>query len=131
MKFPPLLSSRPVALQVLLAGAVPIVFGALCGWMVGVNEAVYLLLAVPIATLGGFAAGFEHSGARSGARRGAIGGALFGASLVIAHEISGKDAKADLPDPAILLAVVTTVLGSVLGAFGARIREKRDAAVAR
>lgn len=63
-----------------VAGVVPASFGALCGWVVGVNEIAYLVLAVPVAILGGLGAGFEHRGSRSGAPRGLLGGTLFGAS---------------------------------------------------
>jgi hypothetical protein len=127
---PPLLSQRPRPLQILLAGIVPAAFGALCGWMLGVSEVIYLLLAVPVAILGGFAAGLEHAGAASGARRGFVGGLLFGGMLLIVHELTGDEAEAELPDPAILLVVVTTVLGTVLGSLGGRLRARREAKTA-
>jgi hypothetical protein len=124
---PPLLSDRPRALQLVLAGVVPASFGALCGWMLGISEVVYLLLAIPVATLGGFGAGLEHRGAWAGARRGFVGGLLFGGLLVLVHDLTGEEAKAELPDPAILLPAITTVLGATLGALGAWLRERREA----
>src|SRR4051794_13198954 len=122
---PPLLASRPLALQVVLAGLVPAAFGALCGWLLGVSEVAYLVLAVPVAIVGGAAAGFEHTVPRQAAVRGLIGGALFGGFILIVHELTGKAAKAHLPDPPIVLAAVTAVVGAGLGALGAGWR--RDA----
>src|SRR6059036_3846084 len=92
-KLPPLLSSRPLPLQVLIAGLVPAGFGAICGWLLGVNKVAYIILAVPVAILGGAAAGFEHAEPRQGALRGFIGGALFGGFILIVHELTGKAAK--------------------------------------
>ena len=94
--------------------------------MLGVSEVVYLLLAVPVATLGGFLAGIEHRGAGSGARRGLAGGLLFCGFIVLVHELTGEPAEVELPDPPILLAVVTAVLGSALGALGGRFRARRE-----
>jgi hypothetical protein len=125
-KLPPLLSSRPREVQVLLACAVPAVFGAICGWVLGVNEVAYLVLAVPLALLGGLAAGFEHSRARAGAARGLVGGTLFGAFILIVHEILGKEAKAELPEPAIVLVAVTAIFGALMGAIGGHWRGERE-----
>jgi xanthine/uracil permease len=126
-KLPPLLSSRPIPLQVALAGGVPALFGALCGWLLGVSEVAYVVLAVPVAILGGMAAGFEHTEPRQAAVRGLIGGALFGGFILIVHELTGKEPKADLPEPPIVLAVVTAVIGSGLGAIGAGWRRDAEA----
>lgn len=125
MEPPPALSSRPPAAQVVLAGVVPALFGAVTGVMVGVGELPYLILAL-LGIAGGFLAGLEHRGARSGARRGLLGGALFGAFILLAHEATGAEAKAELPHPAILLVVVTSVFGVGLGALGGRRRAKLE-----
>ncbi len=124
-RLPPLLSSRPVPLRIVVAGVVPAVFGAICGWLLGVNEVAYTVLAVPVAILGGAAAGFEHTKPRQAAVRGLIGGGLFGGFILIVHELTGKAAKAHLPDPPVVLAAVTALVGSGLGAIGAGWR--RDA----
>jgi hypothetical protein len=123
-KLPPLLSSRSQAAQVVVAGVVPASFGALCGWVVGVNEIAYLVLAVPVAILGGLGAGFEHRGSRSGALRGLLGGTLFGGFILIVHELTGLEAKAHLPEPAIVLPAVTGILGGLLGAVSGRWRQE-------
>jgi hypothetical protein len=112
--------------QVLLACAAPAVFGAICGWVLGVNEVAYLVLTVPVALLGGLVAGFDHSGARAGAARGLVGGTLFGAFILIVHEISGKEAKAELPEPAIVLVAATVIFGVLLGALGGHWRAERE-----
>jgi hypothetical protein len=122
---PPLLTSRPLPLQIVLAGLVPAAFGAICGWLLGVSEVAYTVLAVPVAILGGAAAGFEHDKPRQGALRGFVGGALFGGFILIVHELTGKAAKAHLPDPPAVLAAVTAVAGAGLGALGGSWR--RDA----
>jgi hypothetical protein len=114
-----------VPLQVLLAGLVPVAFGALCGWLLGVNKTAYLVLSL-LAIAGGYIAGQEHDGAGEGAIRGLIGGALFGGAILLVHEATGKSAKADIPDPKILLVVITTAAGVILGALGGRRRANAD-----
>lgn len=123
MALPPLLSEHPRPVQAVLAVVVPVIFGAVTGVFLGISEPVYLVLTL-LAILGGVAAGFDHLGAEGGARRGALGGVLFGASILIAHELSGDEAEAELPEPAVLLVVVTTVLGVLLGALGGRLRAR-------
>ena len=95
----------------------------------GISESAYLIASV-LAILGGFFAGFEHAGAREGAIRGVIGGTLFGSFILIGHEIHGHDAKADLPDPAILLILATAAFGAILGALGGRTRGRLEAPAA-
>jgi hypothetical protein len=103
---------------------VPATFGLICGYLLGVSEPAYLVLSI-LAIGGGFFAGLEHSGAREGAIRGFTGGILFGTFILVMHQVTGKDAKADLPDPEGLLVVLTTVFGIGLGALGGRSRAKR------
>ena len=124
MPLPPLLSSRTPAMQVLVANVVPCLFGAVTGLMLGLNEIAYLALAGPIGILGGYFAGLEHSSAPEGAVRGLLGGLQFGSFILLADAISGLTRQADLLDPAILLVVLTTTFGSVLGFFGGLTRER-------
>ena len=123
MKLPPLLSEHPRSVQIFLAIVLPTLFGAVTGYFLGVSEATYLVLSI-IGVLGGIGAGIDHVGAGAGARRGVLGGFLFGASILVAHEIHGADAKAHLPDPEVLLVVITTALAAVFGAIGGRIRAR-------
>jgi hypothetical protein len=123
VKLPPLLSEHPRPTQALLALVVPAVYGAVTGYFLGVSEGTYLVLSV-IGVLGGIGAGLDHMGARAGAGRGVVAGFIFGAAILIAHEIHGADAKADLPDPPILLILVTTGLAAIFGALGGRIRQR-------
>jgi hypothetical protein len=127
MRLPPRLSEHPPAVRVLLAGVVPAVYGALTGWLLGVSEPVYLVLSV-LGILGGIGAGFDHLGAAAGAKRGLLAGALFGGFILIGHELHGEEAKAELPEPAILLVVVTTVLGVAFAAWGGRLRARAERA---
>jgi predicted lysophospholipase L1 biosynthesis ABC-type transport system permease subunit len=78
-----------------------------------------------IGILGGIGAGLDHVGPAAGAKRGLLAGSIFGGAILIAHEIHGADAKADLPHPAILLVVVTTVLAVLFAAFGGWIRRRQ------
>jgi hypothetical protein len=96
------------------------------GYFLGVSEGTYLVLSI-LGILGGFGAGFDHLGAAEGAKRGVLAGLIFGASILIAHEIHGAEAEAHLPEPAILLVVITTVLGAVFGAVGGWARERATA----
>jgi hypothetical protein len=123
VRLPPLLSEHPRWLQALLALILPAAYGALTGYFLGVSKGTYLVLSI-IGVLGGIGAGFDHMGASSGLRRGVVAGLIFGSSILIAHEIHGADAKADLPDPEILLVVITTVLGAAFGALGGWWRER-------
>ena len=67
-------------------------------------------------------AGFDHVGAAAGAKRGVVAGSLFGGFILIAYELRGEPAKAELPEPAILLIVLTTVLAVCFAALGGWMR---------
>ena len=108
----------------MLAIVVPAAFGALAGWLLGVNEIAYLVVS-GLAILGGYFAGREHMGAREGALRGLVGGALFGGFILITHELIGDEPKAQLPEPAIILVAFTTVAGIVLGAMGGSATQRK------
>ena len=123
MRLPPLLSEHPRPVQFTLAVVVPAVYGAITGYFLGTSEGVYLILS-GIGVVGGIGAGLDHAGAWAGAKRGVIAGSVFGAFILIAHEIHGADAKADLPDPEILLVVLTTVLAMGFAALGGWIRQR-------
>ena len=101
----------------------PALFGAITGYFLGVSELTYLILSV-IGILGGIGAGFDHLGAAAGIRRGIVAGIIFGASILIAHEIHGAEAKAELPEPEIVLVAVTTGLGAAFGAIGGWLRKR-------
>lgn len=117
----PLLEEHPRSLQAVLVFVLPALYGAITGYFLGVSEGTYLVLSL-IGIVGGVGAGFDHVGATAGAVRGAIAGSVFGASILIAHEIHGATAKAHLPEPAILLVVITTVLAVGFAAFGGWLR---------
>jgi hypothetical protein len=126
---PVLLRSREVPLQVVLAVAVPAAAGAIAGWLLGLNEIAYIVWSV-LALLGGFFAGLEHNGAREGAIRGVLGGALFGAVLLLVHQLIDQEPKAKLPDPEVVLVVITALIGTVSGALGGRRRAKHEGEMA-
>jgi hypothetical protein len=117
----PLLVDQPRSVQVLLAVVLPALYGALTGYFLGVSESTYLVLSI-LGVLGGIGAGYDHVGAAAGAKRGLVAGSIFGAAILIAHEIHGAEAKAHLPDPAILLVVITTLLGVAFAALGGWLR---------
>ncbi len=98
-------------------------YGGATGYFLGVSQATYLVLSI-LGVLGGIGAGFDHLGAREGAKRGLLAGSVFGAAILIAHEIHGAEAEAHLPEPAIVLVVVTTLLGVAFGAMGGWLRER-------
>ncbi len=123
MRQPDLLESHSPETQLILALVVPSVFGAITGIFLGVSEIVYLVLSI-LGIGGGYMAGKEHIGASEGATRGFTGGILFGTFILAAHAVTGLERKAHLPEPEILLVVITTVFGIVLGALGGRARQK-------
>lgn len=128
MKLPPALASRPQGIQLVLVILVPALGGVIGGVLLGISEPVYLVYSV-LAIAAGYLGGLEHAGAREGALRGFSGGLLFGAFILLAHRVSGAEAKAELPEPEILLVLLTTVLGVGLGALGGRSRARREAPV--
>jgi hypothetical protein len=100
---------------------VPAAFGALVGWMLGVDKTTYLVLNV-VAAVGGYLAGLEHDKPIEGAIRGVIGGTIFGGALLLVHKATGQTPKTKLPHPEIILLAITLTAGGVLGASGARRR---------
>ena len=121
---PELFSQRSAGAQVVTGVVVPAVFGLITGIVLGLSEARYLILSV-LGIGGGFMAGLEHRGAEEGLVRGLTGGLLFGTFILFAHEILGNEAKADLPSPEILLVLITTLAGGLLGALGGWRRGRR------
>ena len=126
MRLPPLLSEHPRSIQVFLAVILPVAYGAVTGYFLGVSEVTYLVLSI-LGVLGGIGAGFDHLGAAAGAIRGIAAGLLFGGSILLAHEIHGAEAEAHLPDPEIALVIITTALGSGFGAVGGWLRARAEA----
>jgi sugar phosphate permease len=126
MKLPPPFFERPFWLQVAGGIVVPMVFGILSGFAVGWNEILYIVMAGPIAILGGFLAGVEHRETDEGVLRGLIGGLVFGSFILIGLEIMNTAPKAHLGDPQAGLAVVTTLGGAILGAAGGRWRMRQE-----
>jgi hypothetical protein len=129
MRQPDLLDSHSPETQMILAIVVPSVFGIVVGVFLGISEVIYLLLSV-LGIAGGYMAGKEHVGAREGALRGFTGGILFGTFILAAHAVTGLERKANLPEPEILLVVITTVFGIGLGALGGRSRGKSESRAA-
>ncbi|CAA9471387.1 MAG: hypothetical protein AVDCRST_MAG30-136 [uncultured Solirubrobacteraceae bacterium] len=126
MSGPTLYEDRSEGEQTALLLAGPIALGVVAGIALGINEIAYLVLSL-VGIVGGYFAGLEHDSPREGFHRGLVGGLLFGVTILLTHGLTGKEAKAELPDPEILVVVITTVFGVVLGALGARSRRKREA----
>ncbi len=100
MKLPPPFDERPFWLQITGGIVVPLVFGLLCGFVLGWNEILYYVLVGPIAIAGGFLGGIEHRSTDEGAVRGLIGGLVFGSFILLGHEIANNEPKAHLSRPA-------------------------------
>jgi hypothetical protein len=121
----PLLLDRPFALQLVLAIVVPALFGLLTGYLLGVSEGAYLALSL-LGVLGGIGAGYDHLGADQGFVRGIVGGLLFGVFILVGHSVFGQQAKAKIPEPHVVLPVLTTVLGALFGAWGGALRARGE-----
>ena len=120
-----LLRERSHGLEMALVVAVPTIFGAITGYFLGESEVVYTVLALS-GILGGLVAGMEHEGALEGFYRGLLGGLLFGTAILVTNGLLEEEPKAHLPDPEILLIVITAGFGAVLGALGGWFRLRRD-----
>ena len=112
----------------MLLVVVPSVGGLIGGVLLGTSEIGYLVYAV-LAIGAGYLGGLEHLGGWNGFYRGLIGGMEFGVWILIGHGVLfDEEPKAELPDPEILLVVITTVLGCLLGALGGRRRARLELA---
>jgi hypothetical protein len=108
-----------------LAVAVPAIYGLVCGVLLGVSAALYTLLTL-LALLGGVGAGYEHADALEGAGRGVAGGMLFGTFILLGHALAGTKAKTALPEPHVVLPIVTTILAAGGGALGGALRGRHE-----
>ena len=124
---PPPFLERPFVLQLVGGIVVPAVYGILTGFTLSVNEILYYALSGPIAIAGGFLGGVEHRESGEGFLRGAVGGLIFGSFILLGNEMLDPDeTKAHLPDPQVGLVFVTTIGGAILGALGARWRNRQE-----
>src|SRR3712207_5871235 len=121
---PTLLKERTNREELIIVVVIPLLFGAVTGWMLGVSEPVYTVLTL-LGIAGGLAAGLEHEYALEGFYRGLLGGLLFGLGILLTHGIIGADAKAHLLEPEVVLIAITAAFGAGLGALGGRLRERR------
>ena len=119
-----LLRERTHGAEMALVVVVPIVFGAITGYFLGESEAVYTVLAL-LGIVGGFFAGLEHEGALEGFYRGILGGLLFGTAILVTNGLLEEEPKAHLPDPEVMLIVITGAFGAALGALGGWLRVRR------
>jgi hypothetical protein len=108
---------------------VTMIFGIVTGFALGWNEIVYYVLVGPIAIAGGFVGGMEHRRVDEGVVRGAVGGLVYGSFILLGVEILNEEPEAHLGDPQAGLVLVTTFVGSILGALGAAYRVRREGAV--
>jgi hypothetical protein len=121
-----LLRDRPRPLQLVLAGVVPAVFGAITGVVLGASALAYIALNV-VGALGGWLSGFEHRDGWGGADRGFAAGFIFGTFVLLAHWAAGTHAKVSLGSFPPLFAVITALIGMLITASSGRLaRIERD-----
>ena len=118
-----LLRERSHGLEMALVVVVPVIFGVVTGVMLGQSEGIYLVLSL-LGILGGFVAGLEHEGGLEGFYRGLLGGLLFGLAILTTNGLLDEEPKAHLPDPEVLLIVITGGFGAALGALGGWFRTR-------
>ena len=107
-------------MQVFSGAVAPAVIGAGAGILLGVSAGGYWGLGAA-AAVGAFLGGFEHRDGWGGADRGFFGGLIYGVMLLIVHALVGSHAKVSLGSFPPLLAVITTIIGTLLSAAGGRI----------
>jgi hypothetical protein len=120
MYSPVLFRDRPRPVQIVIGGVIPAVIGAVAGVLIGESTGAYWAVAA-LAGIGGFFAGFEHQDGWGGADRGLAGGVIYGTALLVAHAVAGTHAKVSLGSFPPLLAVVTGIVGMLIGAAGGRV----------
>src|SRR5215210_4710200 len=99
-KLPHLWASRPWPLRIFLATVPPAVYGSLCGWVLGVSEVAYIILAIPLAILLQVVVGLEHRNRAEAAARGFVAGACFGGFILIVNQLLiDTEPKFHLQDP--------------------------------
>lgn len=108
----------------------PVVFGGICGAVLGASQLGFNLLMLA-AGLGGVLGGFEHAAAREGLLRGIVGGVLFAGSLLAVFEIRGVPALVPLPAPLPVMAAIYAASGMPLGALGGWLRGRSEVRRAR
>lgn len=121
MRAVPLFRERSRAVQVISAGIVPAVFGAVTGLALGWSAAAYWALSL-LALIGAVVAGLEHVDGWGGADRGLVGGTLFGTFLLLAHLAAGGEPKVSLPEIQPILVIFTAIVGMFASALGGRLR---------
>jgi hypothetical protein len=113
-------SSLPPAAQLQLGVLGPLLFGLVCGFLLGETE-VGWWVSQALAAAGGVAGGLEHPNPRQGALRGLVAGVSFGLGIVAGDAISGDPPQAEAPEPIGLIVIVTATIGTLFGALGARL----------
>jgi hypothetical protein len=114
-------AALPRVVQVQLAFLGPLLFGMVCGFLLGESETGYWLAQV-FGVTAAFGSGFDHVGARAGAMRGALAGFVFSLGLLAAHAIADTTPLADVPKPLGLIVVVVTCFTALIGAAGGWLR---------
>ncbi|AKU16823.1 hypothetical protein [Luteipulveratus mongoliensis] len=120
---PPLLRDRSTPVAAVLAGVVPVTFGAVTGLALDRSPVVYLVL-LAVAGVGGVGAGIEHDSTMGGLRRGLVGGALFTTGILVTHLLINGAHEDQLPSPRILLYVLNCGVGALFGVLGTRLRAR-------
>jgi hypothetical protein len=108
----------PILVQIQLAGVMPFLAGAVCGFLLGISEVAWWISQV-VVTAAGVVGGTELRETRSAALRGAVAGTMLGLGIVCADAASGDVARAPFPSPSIAIVAVTALGGVVAGSAGA------------
>lgn len=105
----------------------PVVWGVVCGLLLAWSAPAYLV-GTAFGILGGIAAGAQHATVREAMVRALVGGTLFGLAILLGFELTGdEEATVELPDPAILLLLLTVIPAFPLHRLGWRLGRRRAA----
>jgi hypothetical protein len=118
---PVLFSERGLGAKLVLGGLLPLLFGALCGVLLGESKLWFAVVSTA-GIAGGINAGAEHIGWREGCLRGISGGVLFSAALVLVHAVRGVPTLGVLPASLWLSAVLFSIVSAPFGALGGWLR---------
>lgn len=101
-----------------------LVMGSLTGALLGVHVWAYVG-AILVSVVGGLPAGSQHRTPTGALIRGAVAGAVWAAALLTVHSLIGATSTIPLPEPVLLLVVISIVVTAGVAAASWQVGSRR------